>query len=549
VEDAIINLYVGEKAGLNEAGAMENVNASLSQLASSVAPLVSDVLGLRSTLNETLTSNKDNLLLSATVAMERLKRVNTTVGQFEENILYADSMIRTAAPYRWTILLTLFIATLVSVFSGIVGVIAYFTPFAFDDYLISLLNLTFFLSGFICSAGLVLGSVTFSATLFAGDACKMIDLTTADFEPYVGSFAGEVAGLCFSGGNFTKSLNLEEDNGYVQSRRLIDHAVGKVTGFDEQIAFSSLDAETTAVETAAVGLTISAEFGTLTTSLLSMSDLVSSNDYDSTAKYNCPFDFALDFDSTAPLELLEPWEYATSDGGKSGNTGWKEMEFDEIPYARQGSESAEDYIARIFGVAGRCTGGADAAHPKLCWQGWKRNVIPVDPAEFCTGGEGCEYPCQVFARDIRKGFNETVRIIRVRDALEAGVAAAKFEAGKLKGNLTSSRADTASMEGGNVGELLGEVRRLECNGQCLFVRELYNNVKKEMCLNATDAMSFIWLSLVVLAGLSALNGSLALLLVVRMRGESKVDIEPVFEEDEDEEIDGKGIGGDVDLYA
>ena len=331
VEDAVINLYVGEKAGLNEAGAMENVNASLSQLASSVAPLVSDVLGLRSTLNETLTSNKDNLLLSATVAMERLNRVNTTVGQFEENILYADSMIRTAAPYRWTILLTLFIATLVSVFSGIVGVIAYFTPFAFDDYLISLLNLTFFLSGFICSAGLVLGSVTFSATLFAGDACKMIDLTTADFEPYVGSFAGEVAGLCFSGGNFTKSLNLEEDNGYVQSRRLIDYAVGKVTGFDEQIAFSSLDAETTAVETAAVGLTISAEFGTLTTSLLSMSDLVSSNDYDSTAKYNCPFDFALDFDSTAPLELLEPWEYATSDGGKSGNTGWKEIEFDEIP--------------------------------------------------------------------------------------------------------------------------------------------------------------------------------------------------------------------------
>ena len=62
-------------------------------------------------------------------------------------------------------------------------------------------------------------------------------------------------------------------------------------------------------------------------------------------------------------------------------------------------------------------------------------------------------------------------------------------------------------------------------------------------------MSFIWLSLVVLAGLSALNGSLALLLVVRMRGESKVDIEPVFEEDEDEEIDGKGLGGDVDLYA
>ena len=70
-----------------------------------------------------------------------------------------------------------------------------------------------------------------------------------------------------------------------------------------------------------------------------------------------------------------------------------------------------------------------------------------------------------------------------------------------------------------------------------------------MCLNATDAMSFIWLSLVVLAGLSAWNGSLALLLVVRMRGESKVDIEPVFEEDEDEEIDGKGLGGDVDLYA
>ena len=150
VEDSIINLYVGEKAGLIEVGAKENVNASLSLLASSVASLVSEVSGLRSTLNETLTSNKDNLLLSATVAIERLNRINTTVGLLEENIVYADSMIKSAAPYRWTTLLTLFIVSLVSVFSGVVGVIAYFTPFAFDDYLILLLNLTFFLSGFIC---------------------------------------------------------------------------------------------------------------------------------------------------------------------------------------------------------------------------------------------------------------------------------------------------------------------------------------------------------------------------------------------------------------
>ena len=549
VEDSIINLYVGEKAGLIEVGAKENVNASLSLLASSVASLVSEVSGLRSTLNETLTSNKDNLLLSATVAIERLNRINTTVGLLEENIVYADSMIKSAAPYRWTTLLTLFIVSLVSVFSGVVGVIAYFTPFAFDDYLISLLNLTFFLSGFICSAALILGSLTFSATLVAGDTCKMIDLATADFEPYLGSFAGEAAGLCFTGGNFTKTLNLEEHHGYISSRRQIDYASGKVTEFDEQVALSGLEAETAAVAAAAVGLTSSEDFGSTMTSLLSMSALVSSNDYDSTTKYSCPFDFPLIFDTGSPLKLLEPWEYATSEVGKSGNTGWKEMEFEEIPYARQSSEAAEDYIARIFGVAGRCTGGADEAHPKLCWQGWTRNVIPMDPTEFCTGGGGCEYPCQGVTRDIRKTFNETVRLIRVRHALEVGVADAESEAGKLKGNLTSSRTDAANMEVGVVGELLGEVRGLECNGQCLFVRELYNNVKEEMCLNATDAMSFVWISLVILAGLSGLNGGLTLVLVVRMRGESKVDIEPVFEKDGDEEVDGKGLGENVDLYA
>ena len=276
-----------------------------------------------------------------------------------------------------------------------------------------------------------------------------------------------------------------------------------------------------------------------------------SNNYDAAFKYNCPLDFGVTYIPEKPLRLLEPWDYASVEAGKSGNTGWKgnEPTFSEISYARQGSETAEDYVGRIFGVAGRCTGGADSSNPKLCWQGWARNIIPVDPAEFCTGGDGCEYHCATIVREIKKGFNETVRKVRVRNNLEVEIGEVENKFGQLKGNLSSSRSDAEAVQAGKVGEILKEARTIECNSNCHFVRIIFDNVKEELCVNAIDNLTYVWLALVILASLAILNGGFAMLLVVRMKGDSKVDVEPTFEEDMDEEDNGKGLGSEIDLYA
>ena len=245
------DMYVGRKSALNEAGARGNMNTSMSLLNSKVAPLVSDVSEMRKTLNSSLVTKKDELLFSTVVATERLARIKITLSQFRENVVYADSMIKTAKPYRANILLGMYVGALVSVFSGFVGVVAYYTPFAFDDILISLLNITFFLSAFLSATAIVVASMAFSGSLLTGDTCKMLDIATTDFEPYLGSVAGEVATNCFATGAF----NFSAITAFKSMRKAIDRDVGKVTDSNISEAFAGIEGEAATVRSAALSLT------------------------------------------------------------------------------------------------------------------------------------------------------------------------------------------------------------------------------------------------------------------------------------------------------
>ena len=448
---------------------------------------------------------------------------------------------------------------------GVLAVLTYWTQISWDDVLIYGMNFTWFFGSAITALTIFLAGVFFFLAISVNDSCDMTDIATANLEGVVGSSASTVLSSCFADSSLSTAFNISSDLKFEESLAGNFMALQQ---FDVSSEFAKVYSNLLAVDEKIQHSTRNSDFHTLLATLNETTNLVNSNRFDAATKVNCPFDFPMTLSSLYSFDL--PWLIATNNG-KRGDASWRSLaDYELVSYDRLGQETAEEYVERVFNVGGRCTGGPDLDHPQLCLQAWSANIMPVSPTEYCTGGDGCEYPCASIVSSIKKNFTSISATVTRHENMLANLgvsscptnytcptAAFTIASGKsqtvkglidsLNTNVSAAASTLLALEASpGVADILEETRVFKCNQNCKFVVEKFADTKSDWCENVLGAALQTSLGLWSLSLSMTVQCWLAALLVVRLRGKSKKDF--VEEEEYEEEEEGGGMGEDFDLY-
>ena len=260
---------------------------------------------------------------------------------------------------------------------------------------------------------------------------------------------------------------------------------------------------------------------------------------------------------------MEPWVIMANKGRAGQNTAWETMELNQQQsYDRQGSETANAYMRRLYNAAGICTGGdAYAADPISnsplpCSRGDPSNPTTVNPPaspgapfNYCNDGDGCNFLCEPFYTALFVGDDAkpaawdflTDTTVAKKNMLKDlgtecpdGTVCEPTDEAKAKGsemtiiayidlyqaNLETTFGDLKDTTNNAVGDIMEQVRRFLCNMRCGFVGDVWNNVHSDLCTTMLGGFLQMSLSLWLLSLFMFLNAFVGAILVVRMRGVS-----------------------------
>lgn len=398
----------------------------------------------------------------------------------------------------------------------------------------------------------------------------MLDFGVNNFELIMGSSAAAPIQACF-GENEEISGGLNLSDG-LDFRREFEVNMDMIQRTDINSKFLEVDNKFEQVNYLISRITKSHTFHNLLYQFNSSTNLLNGEQYSSSIKSSCPFNIEMLFSDIYDFD--QPWKVSRL-GGKTGETSWRSLDdYEIISYNHQSTETAEEYISRLFNVAGRCTGGLDIDLPQLCEQGWTSNVMPITPPEFCTGGGGCVYPCSDIFNSISRNFTNILNTVHLQESMrgDLGVESCpsnftcpssnmrdfgktqtlKEMLNDLKSNLTYSRdalIEARYKEGGVAGMINGS-RSIECNSNCNFIVKKYSETKEAWCDDVFGSVVQISGGLWALSVFVWIQACFGYLLTVRLRGKSRKDlVEEVEEEFEEGEGGGGGMDEDFDLYS
>ncbi len=563
--------------GVDKAGAGDSVGDTLSELDSSVQPIVDEIQTMLDTLQSALVDGRDDLKKTIGGAINNVLSLNDTLSDGHEKIDEYDEMVGDYSDLRRAGVLAIFAVALGCCVFGMIGISSYWTPCKWDDILIHLMNITWFIGSFIVTLTWILAGLTLFLSVFWSDVCQFLDIVVDDFEPYVGYSAAKGANACFQNTPLVEAFNLTSRINFQEE---IDTQLEELNNMDIDAQFAAVAEPIEQINDLVKAIPVVALVNALnsTTNVVESSILTDSQedggvglsqaDAD-TAKETCPFN---DLFTAADLDLLEePWTI-NANQGNTGNTAW--LTYDTgvaTSYARQGTETGAQYMARIYNAAGLCTGGPDPiTDPKMCSLGPDNNVQPpnyvLDPDAVpppCNGGDGCSDICGPITALVTQLYAATVdtMILKENMLIDLGVdpcptgkqcpTQAFIDAGNgktvmafvdaYKSNLTTTMDSLLGVTDSAVGDIMEQVRIFLCNMNCGFVAEAWDNIHTDFCTTLLGGVLQISISLWLLAVCLFVNCLLGAVLVVRMRG--------VSTEEAEEELDGVEMKGvTLDIY-
>ena len=578
-------------AELEKADAKGMFDEAALGLSDNVDPIVTEIQSTFDTLSEGLVEQQGSTQALIDDAVFEVNELKDTVDGFYEQIDDADKRTDDMKDLRTASVLAIFGVALVCIFFGFIGVISYWTTCKWDDFLIYLMNITWFLGSIIVTLSWILAGITIFISVLANDTCEFLNIIVEDFTPYVGSEASVGLNACFNNTpliiafNMTKNLDFQDT---------IDEQLAEMEKFDVAAAISNVSSPLADLSTEIKALVpdiIMPEF----TEFMNIvdSDKSEYNTVDQASgkslKDLCPFD--MDFMSAANLaEMMnDPAILASTTYTGAGSSviggktlaSWVDINGNpielnpDVPDVDSGA-----WFDRVMSVQGICTDPG---------QGCGGVTTLGDP---CPSGNGCSFPCADIIAVMRTLYFETIPDTldtQTKMLIDLGVeyqptgttacpevltwpAKATYGTGGAPGSrvydcstvtpemanagttksvekglddygaaLATTLDEVLDIATGAIGDIMLEIEKFLCNMKCGFVRDVYTNVHDDLCSTLLGGLLQVSAGFWFLAVFMFLTCFLGAMLVVRMRGISTEEAE-----DYEEGVEMKAVN--LDLY-
>ena len=501
------------------AGNEEDFSSIRQSFSANVEPVVGQIQGMLDTLETDLYEGRGmiNDALSTAVSQIESFRNKTTLWQFDVNTYEGEEWSIRA--YRKGAILALFVVGGAVCLGGLIGILTSRKPRCYRLH--SLMNLTGIISALLGSVCLVIASLTLLVSFVWHDACEISQYIISDFEPIVGETIARGANAIFDGTNLAVAFNVTDK---------ID--------FEEKLNAGLFQIQSVSIPT---------QFRLVVSPLEDMQevvDTVSSLSFDafqtlSNNAANFPpatpgLDVCRFSDRYYKGDMREPWQA----NRPNTNTAWLiESTGTTGTYARVDDESMQEYIDRIYSVAGMCN---DDNSGDCCLNG----SCSLSKDAPCNSGSKCAL--NVLCDESSKGIRESFALYQ--DAYEMGAnlgvecpagiscPTAEFEAeghdDTLIGlvtaygdNITETADSLVNIATTSVGTAMDEVRIFLCNMDVSFVADGYIQVRDEVCVTMLGGFSQINWGLWALGFWLEIIALLANILATRLRGHSIKDVE------------------------
>jgi hypothetical protein len=333
----IINSFV-DFMDLHILGLSGNEQALVSiknTFSANVEPVVDQIQGMLDTLETDLYEGADMI-------NETLSTVVSQIGSFKSS---TDDWLQDTATFeqsegntrtlRQGAILSLFVIGATICLAGFIGIISSRRPNC--KSLHYLINLTGIFSAFLGSGCLVIASFTLLISFVWHDTCEISRLVVQDFEPILGETIALGVNAIFDGDNLAMAFNVTDK---IDFEEKLNEGLAVIETVNITDQFQQVLSPLKDIEDDVVNPVKDATFSSLKSPGLS----------GITVPGECTFDYQ--WRRTEWDDMTEPWMRATENNGPTSwslnSTGYPST-FDRV-----GDEGPEEYINRIYSIAGKC---------------------------------------------------------------------------------------------------------------------------------------------------------------------------------------------------
>jgi hypothetical protein len=483
-------------------GALINVENAF---VTNVEPVVDQIQGMLDTLQNDIYEGSDLINTTLSSAVSQIDSFVDNINVWENDVANYEAEEFETRPLRQAAILSCFVIGGTICLVGIVGIVA--SKRNKESRLAAMTNLAGILSALLGSACLVLASLTLFVSLVWHDACEISTLIVNDFEPVLGETLAKGATAIFSGSNLAVTFNLTDR---IDFEDKLNEGLSQIENVNITEQFDLVISPLKDIQISVVGNVKAASF-------LALSSIVEVG-----IPGVCEFSYVWTED-----DFLEPWNRtSTITSWNLNSTGLPASE------ERIGNESPEEYINRLYSIAGKCNSSTgDCCLNEDC----SRQI-----EESCNKGIHCqrELVCEAASQSIRMSFEKWHDANRMSANLgvicpqDLTCPTVDFQS---RGNqetvvgLVSSYGENITETAGNlinianttIGDAMEQVRLFLCNMNITFVANGYHQVRNEICETMLGGFSQInfgfWALGIWLQSIAILSNILA----TRLRGYSK----------------------------
>lgn len=346
-----------------------------------VEPVVDQIQEMLDTLESDVYKNSDMINDTITAAVSDIGTFGNITDTWQTDISEYEQIEDGTRIIRHAAILSLFVIGSAICFAGFIGICTSRRPNCYRLH--NLMNLAGIFSALLGSVCLVLASSTLLISFLWHDVCEISSIIVGDFEPVVGETIALGANAIFDGDNLAAAFNVSDK---IDFEKKLKEGLSVIEDVNITRQFELVISPLEDMQNTVVDPVQDFAFETL------KSDLTGIN-----VPGACTFDYKWrrmgEWD-----DMKEPWMRTVS---ISGLTSWS-LNSTGAPstYDRVGDENPEQYINRIYAVAGKC----DISSGDCCLNNDCSRIID----ESCNHGSDCKRNsvCSQTSRGIREVFEK-----------------------------------------------------------------------------------------------------------------------------------------------
>ncbi|GMI09481.1 hypothetical protein TrLO_g1275 [Triparma laevis f. longispina] len=475
-------------ATLSAAGASDTLDDVIATLDETTGPIVEEIDGLLTTLQTELVNVEDMIQEGAQGALDQIQAMNDTVAGMKSDLKSFQDTQESFDGLRQVGVLAIFAVALVFVILGFIGVLSAFTPCKFDDYLEYLLHFTWTFGSLIGTITFIVGGIALVLAIGWSDMCTFMNVVKEDFS-IIGGQAGTGLDACYNDTALIYAFNMSKSLDFAGP---IEEQLASVTGMDISEQFGAIKQPIIDLGVTITAISLADLFAALNAMTNACEAIVAGGG-------NCDVATCGYSQTYTEANVLSPWE----DNGDTGT-----MVHSGHSLARAGSETAVQYMTRIYDSSACATATSDAASPEnimAAFNGAYDTQIAKDSMLADLGTDATFCASNTCPTSNQPGG------VTIMQALE------DYEA-----NMVGLIDDFVDMGDNMLGALISNVEDFTCNMRCGFLASFMDELQANWCVDLLAGFLDIALSLVLLAFFNIPVCICAAILVNRFRGKWRV---------------------------